>query len=30
MAITIAAAGDIHCAEEERSRLQEAFAEADR
>ena len=30
MAITIAAAGDIHCAEEERSRLQEAVAEADR
>ena len=30
MAITIAAAGDIHCAEEERSRLHEAFTEADR
>jgi uncharacterized protein len=30
MAITIAAAGDIHCAEEERSRLQEAFAEGER
>lgn len=30
MAITVAAAGDIHCAEEERTRLQAAFAEADR
>lgn len=30
MGIRIAAAGDIHCAEEERTRLQEAFAEADR
>jgi uncharacterized protein len=30
MPITIAAAGDIHCAEEERTRLQEAFADADR
>jgi uncharacterized protein len=30
MGITIAAAGDIHCSEEERVRLQSAFAEADR
>lgn len=30
MRIRIAAAGDIHCAEEERTRLQSAFAEADR
>jgi Icc-related predicted phosphoesterase len=30
MRIRIAAAGDIHCAEEERSRLQAALAEADR
>jgi uncharacterized protein len=30
MRIRIAAAGDIHCAEEERTRLQAAFAEADR
>jgi Icc-related predicted phosphoesterase len=30
MRIKIAAAGDIHCAEEERVRLQSAFAEADR
>lgn len=30
MRISIAAAGDIHCAEEERTRLQSAFAEADR
>jgi Icc-related predicted phosphoesterase len=30
MQIRIAAAGDIHCAEEERSRLQAALAEADR
>jgi uncharacterized protein len=30
MRITIAAAGDIHCSEEERVRLQAAFAEADR
>jgi Icc-related predicted phosphoesterase len=30
MPIRIAAAGDIHCAEEERNRLQSAFAEADR
>jgi uncharacterized protein len=30
MRIRIAAAGDIHCSEEERARLQEAFAEADR
>ena len=29
MRIRIAAAGDIHCAEEERTRLQSAFAEAD-
>ena len=29
MRVRIAAAGDIHCAEEERSRLQAAFAEAD-
>jgi uncharacterized protein len=30
MTIRIAAAGDIHCAEEERARLQAAFSEADR
>jgi Icc-related predicted phosphoesterase len=30
MRIKVAAAGDIHCAEEERARLQAAFAEADR
>lgn len=30
MRIRIAAAGDIHCSEEERSRLQAAFADADR
>jgi Icc-related predicted phosphoesterase len=30
MPIRVAAAGDIHCAEEERSRLQAAFSEADR
>lgn len=30
MRIRIAAAGDIHCAEEERTRLQSAFADADR
>lgn len=30
MRITVAAAGDIHCSEEERPRLQAAFAEADR
>jgi uncharacterized protein len=30
MRIRVAAAGDIHCAEEERTRLQAAFAEADR
>jgi uncharacterized protein len=30
MRVRIAAAGDIHCAEEERNRLQAAFAEADR
>jgi uncharacterized protein len=30
MRIRVAAAGDIHCAEEERTRLQHAFAEADR
>jgi uncharacterized protein len=30
MRIRIAAAGDIHCAEEERNRLEGAFAEADR
>jgi Icc-related predicted phosphoesterase len=30
MRIRVAAAGDIHCAEEERARLQAAFAEADR
>lgn len=30
MRIRVAAAGDIHCAEEERIRLQAAFAEADR
>jgi Icc-related predicted phosphoesterase len=30
MPIRIAAAGDIHCADEERARLQAAFAEADR
>lgn len=30
MRIRIAAAGDIHCSEEERSRLETAFAEADR
>jgi len=30
MQITVAAAGDIHCSEEERPRLQAAFTEADR
>ena len=30
MRIKVAAAGDIHCSEEERARLQAAFAEADR
>jgi uncharacterized protein len=30
MQIRVAAAGDIHCAEEERARLRAAFAEADR
>jgi uncharacterized protein len=30
MRIRVAAAGDIHCSEEERARLQAAFAEADR
>src|SRR5919109_4859254 len=30
MRIRVAAAGDIHCAEEERSRLEAAFAAADR
>jgi Icc-related predicted phosphoesterase len=30
MRIRVAAAGDIHCAEEERARLQAAFADADR
>jgi Icc-related predicted phosphoesterase len=30
MQIQVAAAGDIHCAEEERARLEAAFAEADR
>jgi uncharacterized protein len=30
MRIRVAAAGDIHCAEEERTRLQAAFADADR
>src|SRR5215216_6206482 len=30
MHVTVAAAGDIHCSEEERTRLQTAFADADR
>jgi Icc-related predicted phosphoesterase len=30
MHVTVAAAGDIHCSEEERTRLQAAFGEADR